>query len=117
MSGQMLSKSEYDAMIASSTTEAAFLALVREVARGYGWTTYHTHDSRRSEPGFPDLVLVRERVVFAELKTVKGKVTPEQRVWLAALEGAGEVYVWRPTDWDAIHSALAPNMEVAHHRA
>lgn len=55
-------------------------------ARAAGWLAYHTHDSRRSEPGFPDAVFVRDgRIVFAELKAARGRVTPEQRAWLEAL--------------------------------
>lgn len=95
-------------MVAAATSEFSFLAQVRAVAGDYQWLIYHTHNSKRSEAGFPDLVLVRgERVIFAELKTMKGKVTPDQNKWLAALRRAErEVYVWRPDEWDAIHEVL-----------
>lgn len=95
--------------------EAEFQAAVIQAARFLGWLVYHTHDSRRSEPGFPDLVLVRRadaRVVFAELKTTSG-VSSEQRKWLDALGAAAhhgegiEVYVWRPDDWPKIEKVLA----------
>jgi hypothetical protein len=37
--------------------------------------------------GLPDLVLVKPpRVVFLELKSDKGRVRPEQQIWLDALE-------------------------------
>lgn len=90
-------------------TERDFQATVVETARLLGWRVYHTHDSRRSEPGFPDLVLVRERVVWAELKTdsVRSRLTPEQRSWVDALQRAGgEVHVWRPRDWPLIEQTL-----------
>ena len=91
-------------------TEKDFLNQVREVARLYGWMCYHTYDSRRSEPGFPDLVLVREgRLIFAELKTDTGKLTPAQDQWYGALRdvyGIG-VYIWQPRDWDEIVEMLA----------
>lgn len=79
-------------------SEAQWQADVSKLAHLLGWRhVYHTHDSRRSAPGFPDLVLVRERVVFCELKTDTGKLSPAQRDWLTALYGAGaEVYVARP---------------------
>src|SRR5688572_19177552 len=44
---------------AFTQTERAFQAQVVKYARLMGWTAYHTHDSRRSQAGFPDLVLVR----------------------------------------------------------
>lgn len=74
-----------------------------------GWVWYHTHDSRRSPAGFPDLVLVRgRRVVFAELKREGEKPTKEQEKWLELLEatGSAEVHLWRPSDWEAIQEAL-----------
>lgn len=67
-----------------------------------GWRAYHTHDSRHSAAGFPDLVLVRERIVYAELKTTKGKLSPSQAAWMEALRAAGgEVYLWRPCCWNS----------------
>lgn len=64
---------------------------------GKSWQTPVRHDAK----GWPDLVLVRERIVFVELKTNRGRVRPEQDDWIAALEHAGqEVYIWRPRDWD-----------------
>ena len=81
-------------------TEKELQAAVLELAGYLKWTCYHTHDSRRSNPGFPDLVLARERVVFAELKSSKGQLRPEQMEWRAALDVAGaEYHVWRPGDW------------------
>jgi hypothetical protein len=69
----------------------------------YGWFVYHTYDSRRSEPGFPDLTMVHSGVVFAELKTDKGRLTADQEAWLERLRSAGaEVYVWRPRDLDEV---------------
>jgi hypothetical protein len=68
---------------------------------------YHTYDSRRSQTGFPDLVLVRDRVIFLELKREKTKTTPAQRDWLKALRDAGaEVYVVRPRNLDALAAVL-----------
>lgn len=59
-------------------------------------------------PGFPDLVLVRERVVVAELKARRGKVSDQQQAWLEAFGRAGvEVYVWRPADLDEVQAVLS----------
>lgn len=90
-------------------TERQWQTKVVEAARALGWWSYHTHNSQRSDPGFPDLVLVRERVVYAELKREKGRTTKTQDQVLDLLRHAGqEVHVWRPSDWPAVLAALAP---------
>lgn len=73
------------------------------------WLGYHTHDSRRSSPGFPDCVFVRgDRIVFAELKGEQGKLTTAQHEWLTRLRAAGaEVYLWKPSDWLEIRRVLS----------
>jgi len=46
-------------------TEKDFMRQVMELAKLYGYLAYHTHNSQRSQPGFPDLVLLRpSRLVF-----------------------------------------------------
>jgi len=82
-------------------TETEFQQAVITAAKLHGIAYYHTFDSRRSNPGFPDLVLVGEHgVAFRELKSPKGRITPEQRYWLQILTAAGQdAMVWRPDDW------------------
>lgn len=47
------------------------------------------------------------RLVFAELKRMVGKLTQAQCEWMEALSGTGaEVYVWRPCDWDEIERCV-----------
>lgn len=93
-------------------TEAQFQSTVIEMAKALGWRTYHTHDSRRSAPGFPDLVLVRDRIVYLELKTATGKVSHDQADWIAALTAAGgTALVVRPQDINAIEHALRKRIE------
>ena len=84
-------------------TEKQFQSAVLKLARHTGWLCYHTFDSRRSQPGFPDLVMVRDgEIVFAELKSEKGKLTDAQRRWLTDLDMAGaETHVWRPSQLQA----------------
>lgn len=87
--------------------EKDFQSKVIALADLHGWRHYHTHDSRRSDPGFPDLVLVRERVVWVELKVEPNKPTAAQREWLAALKAAGqEVYLAYPADWPLLVEVL-----------
>lgn len=88
-------------------TEKEFQSQVVQLAKICGWKVYHTYDSRRSEPGMLDLILVKNRVLWRELKTATGKITPAQRDWLAALEAAGQdARVWRPEDFNSIQEEL-----------
>ena len=87
--------------------EADAQAAIVDIARLQRWSAYHTHDSRRSEPGFPDLVLARERIVYAELKREGQKPRSAQVEWLDALARAGgEVYVWTIEDLDDVVAVL-----------
>ncbi len=81
---------------------------VTDLAKLKHWRCYHTFDSRRSTPGFPDLVLVRHhRLIVAELKAEKGRLTPPQKEWLDALAFTGiETYVWRPSEADDVLQIL-----------
>lgn len=91
-------------------TEKQFMQKVIDLARLRGWLVYHTFDSRKSEPGFPDLVCVhgrQQRVVYAELKADKGKVSAFQERWLTELAATGaEVAVWRPADFEWVQRVL-----------
>lgn len=99
-------------------TEAQWQNRVVGLARFYDWLVYHPPDNlpatktgrrQRVTPGYPDLTLVRDTdLIFAELKTAKGRVSPDQHVWITALEAtSAETYVWRPADEDQVHDRLA----------
>ena len=96
----MIDVQQYRATQARKMSEATLLAQVRALARALGWLGYHTHRSDRSEPGWPDLVLVRgDRLLYRELKTSTGRLMPAQQTWLDALRAAGaDASVWRPED-------------------
>ena len=87
--------------IAVAMRERELYENVRALALALGWLVYHTYDARRSYAGFPDVILVRPpRLVVAELKSERGRLRSEQRVWLEALAACGiETHVWRPSDW------------------
>lgn len=98
-------------------TEKQFSDRVVQLARLKGWRVMHIHPAGSRNgfmtpagadgKGYPDLTLVRERVVFAELKVGSNKPTPEQEDWARWLTAAGgEVYLWHPRDWDEIVKTL-----------
>jgi len=101
-------------------TEAAFTAQVIALARWYKWRVAHFRPAMTKRgrwitavqgdgAGFPDLVLVRNgSLIFAELKSAKGKIAPEQTEWLKSLMCAPgiDVYVWRPHEINEIEKVL-----------
>lgn len=96
--------------MADRMTEAQFQVQVRDLMRLTGWRSYHTFDSRRSDPGFPDIAAVHRtqgRVIFIELKAATGRLSGPQRDWLTFISEAGfEADVWRPADMDRIKAIL-----------
>ena len=100
----------YRQYVVPEPSEKQFMETVIEYAMYKKWLPYHVFDSRRSTPGFPDLIMLRAgRLVVAELKVKKRKPTKAQEVWLAefALCHGAEVFVWYPSDWDEIERVLA----------
>lgn len=86
-----------------SPQEGEFQKSVLELAQYLQYELrYHNPDSRRSQAGFPDLVLgslSRRRVLFRELKTATGRVRPAQVICLKIMTLAGlDADVWRPED-------------------
>ena len=80
-------------------TEKELQAAVIELCKLFGWAYYHTYNSRRSVAGFPDLVLVRDRIIFVELKSEKGRLSEAQAVWADDIFTAGgEWHLVRPSD-------------------
>lgn len=89
--------------------EAQFQKQLRAAALTAGFLHYHTYNSKRSEPGFPDSVMVRgPDLIFAELKVPGGTTSPAQRLWLDALRQVERVavYEWVPDDFAEISSVL-----------
>lgn len=90
------------ALVLSKVSEEEWLQQVRTWAKRGKWLAYHTRDSRRSDNGFLDLVLVKPstgEIIYAELKAERGKVSDEQQAWIDALAACGQrVFVWRPSD-------------------
>lgn len=92
-------------------TEAELQAAVLQAAQLFKWRVHHCKPAQTPDGkwltriagnrGFPDLCLVRPpRVLFVELKSAKGRLSPDQTQWLQDLEKSGvKVAIWRPGDW------------------
>jgi len=85
------------------------VAHFRPARTNYGWRTPVSADGA----GFPDLVLVRrDHLIFAELKSLGGRLSPSQIQWRDALCGVVvateqvDWFVWSPGDWDEIEAVL-----------
>lgn len=111
-------------------SENVFQSEVIKAARIHGWKIAHFRPAMTKHgwvtavagdgAGFPDCVLIREqRLIFAELKSDKGKLHPQQKEWLESLKAGQsvvrrnggeyvsyEVYLWRPSDIDTIWEIL-----------
>lgn len=86
--------------LADTLTERDFQNVVVDWCKWHRLLVYHTYDSRRSQAGFPDLVIVGNRVIWVELKSARGRISHTQNEWLNRLQRAGqEIYLWRPADW------------------
>ena len=115
----MISRDEYDLLMAKALSETAFQEQIVQLARTLGYLCYHTLDSRGSERGFYDLTLQKApRLILLELKRQTGKdavLSREQVLWLddaARTRDSGnpglEVYgAVRPMDSGAVQVMLA----------
>jgi hypothetical protein len=82
------------------------IELQREVAKRclrYEVDMHHTHQPLQDRAGWVDLALLgTKRVMFRELKTRTGKVSPAQKRTGDRLIAAGLDYaVWRPADLES----------------
>jgi hypothetical protein len=94
-----------------SMREKHWQSWVIRTAKHFGWKHYHPYNSRQSVPGYPDLTLVRERTIFAELKTERGVLSKAQREWKQVIEACSgvEYYLWRPRHWRQVIHVLERN--------
>ena len=92
-------------------TEKQLREQIRDLCKLTGWKFYFTWTSIHSPRGMPDLILCRPpRLIFAELKREKGKLSPYQEEWISVLGEVGDkdiqVFVWRPNDIEKIAEIL-----------
>ncbi|MEV7011669.1 VRR-NUC domain-containing protein [Streptosporangium sp. NPDC051022] len=100
-----ISQEEHQRLVARDMLEETLQMNVRRLAAAMGWRVHCWYNSRKSPPGFPDLVLIhaqRGRILFRELKRSgsRGVISAAQAACMADLAAAGmDVAVWRPEDW------------------
>lgn len=96
--------------IARAMSEQQLEDAICDMLDTFGFYYHHDRPARtkdgkwknhvRGQNGFPDLLIVGNRTIYAELKSQRGQLRPEQREWFTRLKTAGqEVYLWRPADW------------------
>lgn len=97
-----------ESMRLSLIPESEWEQQVEQIASLFGWLKFHTYDARRSEEGFPDLILLRPpRLVVSELKKMGEDPRAEQLGWLRSFRACGaETYIWRPSDFDQVMEIL-----------
>ena len=99
--------------------EKAFQTIVVTTAREHGWMVKNNIcEHSKSEPGFPDLVMVKEgKILFVELRSDKDKFTAEKHEWLKALSthqrncGSTFVQLWPISEWDRIKEIHFPESD------
>ena len=79
---------EARAVVDAAQSEGEYQQQILDLARTLGWRVFHDYDSRRSEPGFPDLILIRGVTLLAlEIKGAKAKPPPPAQVgWIGAFK-------------------------------
>ena len=95
---------------AAAMSEAELQEQVRVACKQLGLYHYHPWTSVRSEPGWPDSVIIGRKVIYRELKSEYGRPTPDQTRVGYLLTAAGQSWrLWRPSDWysGAIAAELA----------
>lgn len=84
---------------AAAWREADLQEAVRVACKGLGLYHFHVLNSKGCEPGWPDSVIVGNRILYRELKTQFGKLTSEQTALGYKLRAAGANWkIWRPAD-------------------
>lgn len=103
-------------------SEKEFQNAVVDYAHLNGWLVHHARAAQvregkwvtpiQGDAGFPDLVMARYgKIVFAELKSKKGRLSQAQKEWRDIIDTAVDQdrlfwFEWRPSDWDEIEQTL-----------
>jgi hypothetical protein len=84
--------------------------LIIDLATTFGFWHFHARDMRRSDTGWPDLILARPRspLLVWEIKAARGKLSDEQYDWgVVLMQVPGIDYrVIRAADWAYVVETL-----------
>jgi hypothetical protein len=109
----------------AAMSEKSLQDTIVKAARALNYLVFHAATMQRSEPGFPDLVIVGNGTCwFLELKTARGKLRPPtvtargrclpgQQEWIDAINACAnvEAAVVRPDDLDNVLDVLRTDYE------
>jgi hypothetical protein len=86
---------------AARMPERELQQLVADLCRALGLVHFHVQHSHGMTKGWPDSVILGNgKMIYRELKSERGQLSPEQRAVGAMLKAAGADWkVWRPGDW------------------
>jgi hypothetical protein len=104
-----------------TVSERMFQDQVMQLAATCGWDCHHIRPAKYGTTwktdglaGMPDLILIGKRgqgIIWAELKTRTGKLSPIQEARIKQLlENGQEVHVWRPADLERIATRLSTRL-------
>lgn len=90
-------------------TETTLLNTVVDMCQVFGLLVHHCRPARtaqgwrtpiQGDAGFPDLIIAGPGgTLYRELKDARGRLSPDQRLWLDRLQQAGaNADLWRPSD-------------------
>jgi len=86
---------------------ADLLPRLHKLAAVHGWRGMDTYNALGPDHGL-HVILVRDVIIFADIKDDSGTRTASQQRWAEALDrtGKAETYSWTPADWPAIQARL-----------
>lgn len=93
-------------------SEKALQNAIAEMAQTLGYLVFHARPAMNKDgtwvtpvkydgKGYPDLTIVgHDKVLFVEVKSAKGVVSPEQAAWIEEMQKTSNyAAVWYPSDW------------------
>jgi hypothetical protein len=103
-----------DPRVLASVSEKTFTLQVEDMLAMFGWLSFHDVTKEASgagAEGWPDIFAVRDGDAIAwKLRTMKGRVTSEQKNWINQLQQAGiDARIVRPNQLAWIEQRLRPS--------